>query len=235
MTDTPPRPAAVPSQVRPRGRLSPGSVPRQLDRVPLDGQDMKAIDLVMHEYDAIRAEITTALGAQVSVLSFGAATTGLLVAAAGALWADEGLLSGLLLLTVVPAGCFLTLVIHAGELVRLTRAGLFLHVLETQINNAYRTSNAVRGSVLVWEHWDIRHGSADVDRHNRRAISGVFALLAYGFMFAGAWRLSDLSEHAVVPARWAFTACVLLSSLAIYWVWRLYKYAYAFRAEYETG
>jgi hypothetical protein len=39
-------------------------------------------DIVMHEYDAIRNEINTSLSAQVSILSLGSATSGLLVAAA---------------------------------------------------------------------------------------------------------------------------------------------------------
>ena len=47
------------------------------------------LDLVMHEYDAIRGEVETTLSSQVAILSFGAATIGLLVAAAAALWVDH--------------------------------------------------------------------------------------------------------------------------------------------------
>jgi hypothetical protein len=113
-------------------------VPPRPERVQPDVDGDRLLEVVMHEYDAIRSEIDHSSTNQVSILSFGAAAVGLLVAAAGTLWTDEPLLAGLLLLFVVPAVGFLALAIHAGEFVRLTRAGLFLYELEECVNSGAR-------------------------------------------------------------------------------------------------
>jgi hypothetical protein len=215
-------------------RLPLPEVPDLPVRVQLDGDETKVLDLVMHEYDAIRSELDTSLSAQVSIMSFGAATVGLLVAAAGTLWTDEPLLAGLLLLFVVPGSCFLALAIHAGEMVRLMRAGLFLNHLENGVNRApWRLRRDEGVGVLIWEQWGIRQGGADMARHNRRAIVLVFGVLAFGFMFAGYWRLHRLPE---IPEGWAIAALIASSVLgvqALRWVRHLHKYAYKHRAKYE--
>lgn len=197
----------------------------------------------MHEYDAIRHEIDTSVSNGVSILSFGAATSGLLVAAAGELWSDAPLLAGLLLLAVVPAACFLSMAIHAGETVRCMRAGLFLHDLENHINRAYRVNRSNRGSgagdvdarVLTWEQWGIRHGGPDMSRHNRRAIGLVFGSLAFGFMLAGYARLHSLPEVAEVATVAGLAVSFTVGLLALRWVRTLYAYAHRFRQGYGQG
>jgi hypothetical protein len=215
-------------------RLPLPEVPELPARVQLNNQDSTLLQLVMHEYDAIRGELDTSLSAQVSIMSFGAATAGLLVAAAGALWADEPLLAGLLLLLAVPASCFLALTIHAGEMVRLMRAGLFLHDLENCVNTVPQPTRfqGEQASVLTWEQWGIRTGGADMARLNRRAIVLVFGLLAYGFMLAGYWRLHTMPK---LPERWAvgaLLASLLLGIQALRWVRQLHRYAYKHREMY---
>jgi hypothetical protein len=196
-------------------------------RLKLESRDL---DLVMHEYDAIRGEVLTTLTNQVSTLSFGAATVGLLVAAAAALWDDAELLSGLLLLFAVPSVCFLTLAIYSGELVRLMRAGLFLNRLENSVN-AVEWSN--QEPVLTWEQWkSIRTRPSDVDRLNRAAIVCVFVLLAVGFMTMGWWRLHTIKQ---VQPVW-MTVFLIFSGLAaivsVVWVGYLNIYAYRHRGHY---
>jgi hypothetical protein len=220
--------------------IPPPQVVELPQRVPLedpDGQSQKMLDLAMHEYDAIRSEIDVALTNQVSALSFGAATVGLLVAAAAALWEDEPLLSGLLLLVVVPATCMLALTIYSGDQVRLMRAGLFMNDLENWVNTAGWKARAAAGQagVLVWEQWPIREGSADVDRYNRRAIVTVFVLLAVGFMLMGFYRLSTITElHGTL----AILGLVVSSSFLVESVRRvtvLGRYAYAHRKKYRIS
>jgi hypothetical protein len=218
-------------------RLPLPEVPDLPVRVQLDVNDeTKVLDLVMHEYDAIRGELDTSLSAQVSIMSFGAATVGLLVAAAGTLWTAEPLLAGLLLLFVVPGSCFLALAIHAGEMVRLMRAGLFLNHLENCVNRALWRSRRDEGvGVLTWEQWGIRQGGADMARHNRRAIVLVFSILAFGSMLAGYWLLHQLPEREI-PEELAIALLIASSVLgvqALRWVWHLQKYAYKHRAKYE--
>jgi hypothetical protein len=220
--------------------ISPPKVVDLPQRVPLedpDDQSQRMLELVMHEYDAIRSEIDVALTNQVSALSFGAATVGLLVAAAAALWEDEPLLSGLLLLVVVPATCMLALTIYSGDQVRLMRAGLFMNDLENWVNTAGWKARAAAGQagVLVWEQWQIREGPADVDRYNRRAIVTVFVLLAVGFMLMGFYRLS-LSITTELHGTLAILGLVVSSSFLVESVRRvkvLGRYAYAHRKKYE--
>jgi hypothetical protein len=202
-------------------------------RPALTPQDTACIDVAMHEYDAIRSEIDQCLVNQVSILSFGAATVGLLVTAAAALWTSSLALAGSMLLFVVPLACFLTLVVHAGELVRMMRAGLFLHALEVWVNE---TLTGPRGGLLLaWEHWAVRSGQNDVDQHNRRAIAMVFGLLALGSIFAGFWRLESAPRgHVTLALAVVFlVASLLLAAIAVAWVFYLAKFAYKYRDEYE--
>lgn len=203
----------------------------------------------MHEYDAIRQEVVTTLTNQVSTLSFGAATVGLLVAAGAALWDDAKLLSGLLLLFVVPSVCFLTLAIYSGELVRLMRAGLFLNTLENCVNRAQRCDQETERpdpdpdrdpvAVLTWEQWrSIRSKLGDVDALNRTAIVCVFILLAIGFMFMGWWRLHTMGEAdpAWATRSWANRSLIVSTvagAASVGWVLYLNFYAYRYRHKYD--
>jgi hypothetical protein len=215
-------------------------VPREVDSPPArqafaKGDRNLVVDAALHEYDAIRSEIDHSLSNQVSILSFGAATTGLLVAAAATLWKDEALLAVLLLLFVVPAACFLVLAVHAGELVRMMRAGLFLFGLEVWINGVLLGPGDF-GRIVTWEHWaEIRKGRADVDAHNRRAVTLVFALLGLGFTFAGFWRIHNPPPDRVIHEGWAIALLVcslFFCAAASLWVDALRQFAYAHRKAY---
>jgi hypothetical protein len=216
-------------------------LPLQIRRPPVRAQlklGNRDLDLVMHEYDAIRQEVVTTLTNQVSTLSFGAATVGLLVAAGAALWDDAELLSGLLLLFVVPSVCFLTLAIYSGELVRLMRAGLFLNTLENCVNRAQgRDQEAERPdpeAVLIWEQWrSIRSKLGDVDALNRTAIVCVFILLAIGFMLMGWWRLHTMGQADPAWATPSLIVSTVAGAASVAWVLYLNVYAYRHRGKYR--
>jgi hypothetical protein len=213
-----------------------GDVQPLPERIPLDLANPTMLDVVMHEYDAIRSEVDHSLSNQVSILSFGAATVGLLVAAAGALWTDAPLLAGLLLLVVVPVACFLTRAIHAGELVRLMRAGLFLHELENWVNQARWPNRGDRAAgVLRWEQWDIRdrEQQSDVDRHSSEGITLVFGIMAYGFMLFGFYRLHTWEELPDRVAVLALVGAVAVSVPATLRVRNLIAFAYRHRDKYS--
>jgi hypothetical protein len=140
-------------------------------RSPLRLTDSDQVALVMQEYAAVWAEIHTSLASQVSVLSFGAATVGLLVSAAAQLWTTASLIAGLVFLLAAPAVCFLALAIYLGEQVRLMRAGFFLYQLEEVVNQSRDAITPNRGDpadLLTWEHWPGIHDRAgDIDRRPR--------------------------------------------------------------------
>jgi hypothetical protein len=213
------------------------------DRSPLRLADSEQVALVMQEYAAVWAEIHTSLANQVSVLSFGAATVGLLVSAAAQLWTTAFLVTGLLFLLAVPAVCFLALAIYLGEQIRLMRAGLFLNRLEESVNGwASQSRDAVTpgrgdsGDVLIWEHWSsIKQRAGDVDLHNRWAIVLVFALLGAASSVAGYLRLHTAPELSELWAVLAFIGSVVLATLWLAWLARLASYADAYRREYAAG
>jgi hypothetical protein len=191
-------------------------IPNPPTKVPLNlGDDAKPLDLVMHEYNAVRNLIQTARSNQVAILSFGAATVGLLVSAAATLWKDAAALAGLILLFAVPAVCFLALIIYGGEAIRLMRAGLFLNDLENWVNEAAWPSKLEKEhtGVLTWEQWGVRAGSADVERATQRAIPLIFTLLAFGFMIVGYVRLHS-APH--IDERWATVGLIGASLVAAY-------------------
>jgi len=197
------------------------------------------IDIVMHEYDAIRGEIQGTLANQVSVLTFGSATVGLLVSSAAELWDSAPVLAGLLLLLGVPLVCFLTMTVYTGELLRLLRAGLFVNCTENFINSAAATGDTDElavgsATVLTWEQWGaIRRGGCDVDKLNRIAISVVFYLLAGGFGVAGHLRLHTAPG---LPEGWVIATTAggaVLALLAAAWVGYLCSCAYRFRRRYR--
>jgi hypothetical protein len=204
-------------------------------RVPPNLEDTTLLEVVMHEYDAIRSEVDHSLTNQISILSFGAATVGLLVAAAGAVWKDEPLLAGVLLLVVVPATCFLIRVVHAGEMVRLMRAGLFLHELENWVNRAELPGGqqSARIGVLRWEQWAIREEQADADHLNSVGFGLVFSLLAYGFMLFGFLHLHRTGALNELVAVGALLVTGSISLLATFWAMKLNDFAYRYRSKYS--
>ncbi len=215
------------------------------ERIPLQlAVAGKGLDLVMHEYGAIRREIDSCLTNQVSVLSFGAATVGLLVAAAGSFRQGEPLLSALLQLFAIPVACSLALAIHAGELVRLMRAGYFLHELENWVNNGWDRGvdeehppgsarpAGDKPAVLTWEQWPIREGRADVDSHNRRAITLVFSALGLGFALSGFLSLHQLRFDERLAVLLLVVSLGLGLATAL-WVTLLRRQAIAYRKAYR--
>ena len=205
-------------------------------RVPPARNSSASLDVALHEYDAIRAEIVTSITCQISVLSFGSATIGLLAAAAAALWEKEVWLTAAILMFVIPAVCFLTLAIYGGELIRMMRAGLFMNRLENWINAVcleIGVNRQPRGRTLTWEQWSsIRTGGRDVDLLNRVSISLVFIGMAIGGVVVGFIRLHiDARTHEL----WAVSALALSVAVGVggfLWLIYLLLFAYSYRKEY---
>lgn len=175
---------------------------------------------------------------QVSVLSFGSATVGLLDAAGATLWDTEGLIAGMLLLVVVPLVCFLTMVVYSAELTRLFRAGLFRNDFEEWISKSYtraatdtaREQPTQLLGVLNWERWiGSRAKPHDIDQSNRAAVRLVFLTMAIGSATIGFVRLhmeSSLAEPIVVAL---FVGSCLAAWRSILWIKDLTEYAYGHR------
>jgi hypothetical protein len=106
------------------------------------------VEPALHEYDALRAEVTTSLQTQHATLAFGSATLGL-VAAGGFQLVDRDPTSlALIFVVAVPLISLLIVTIWLGELARMMRAGRHLQLLEYQLKSNISGAPA---PVFAWE------------------------------------------------------------------------------------
>jgi hypothetical protein len=195
---------------------------------PFEDAPSQVLDVALAEYAGLRGEIDTSLANQLSILSFGAATIGLLVTAGATLWGDVNgtRVAAVMYAVVVPLACFLVMAIWLGELTRMLRAGLFMLELEKWINAC------LPRAVLAWEHWgEIRRDSADLEGHNRRIVALVFLLLALAGVAAGMYGLdrSNAGVEWLVGTGTAAGATVVLGGA---WLLTLLARGDAYREAY---
>jgi hypothetical protein len=105
----------------------------------------RAVDkeLLLEEYKTIRAEVTSLLSAQVSILAFGAATIGFSFAAASQ--SSNEKVRDMFLLVLVPLLCYLIVIVWFAEVMRMLRAGAFLMRLEKRLDEQFGYG------ALTWE------------------------------------------------------------------------------------
>lgn len=143
------------------------------------------VRLLLDEYRSLRDEISGALAAQHSVLSWGIAALALLVIAVASAWDKTPALICATLMTIVPGGIFLLLVVWGMELARMARAGTYLaRYLEPRINGAAGFINAT----LAWEQW-IRHKEVSETTDSRSPPSN---------MSNHFWRSRNLWSHHII-------------------------------------
>lgn len=99
--------------------------------------------VLLEEYKTIRAEVTTSISAQISILAFGAATIGFSFAAASQTSNEQ--FRDMFLLVLVPLLCYLIVVVWFAEVMRMARAGAFLMRLEKRLDEQFGYG------ALTWE------------------------------------------------------------------------------------
>lgn len=99
--------------------------------------------VLMEEYKTIRAEVTSSITAQISILAFGAATIGFSFAAASQTSNEQ--FRDMFLLVLVPLLCYLIVVVWFSEVMRMARAGAFLMRLEKRLDEQFGYG------ALTWE------------------------------------------------------------------------------------
>jgi hypothetical protein len=134
--------------------------------------------VLLEEYKAVRAEVTTSMQAQISVLAFGAATLGFSFAAASQ--TSNAKFRDMFLLVLVPLLCYLILTVWFAEVMRMLRAGTFLMRLEKRLDEEFGYG------ALTWESTVFQgrceRGPAafllDPDRFRMLAIGLLFVTIA---------------------------------------------------------
>jgi hypothetical protein len=145
----------------------------------------------MHEYAALREEVTTALQTQHQALAFGAATVGLI--AGGAFQLKDATSAALVFIGAVPLVCLLVIVIWFGELARMMRAGRYLDLIESAVRAALVDHGLGPGSAIFsWQQY-LRESKTPLDRQFRfsyYAVVLLFAALAASSILFGMYQVN---------------------------------------------
>lgn len=108
---------------------------------------MKTSEILIKEYEVLRAEILLAMTSRNTILSYGLAVIGVLYSgvAAMAVAKVDTLLPSIVLMLVVPSVCLFSLFIWLGEYQRMHRAAQHIIALEGRIESE------TGESALTWE------------------------------------------------------------------------------------
>jgi hypothetical protein len=159
---------------------------------------------VLAEYAAHRAEVVSEAETQQQTLGLGATAVGLVVAGAFNVWSDMTL-AAVAFLGLVPLLCLFVLVQWVGRSAGLLRVGLYLEYLEDALRTTYP---AAPPNVFSWEKTrarTTRQGEWWEPSYewNDFAAIAIFAILAYGSIALGVYRIYDQQRTV------AFTLAIL--------------------------
>jgi hypothetical protein len=189
---------------------------RALTSSSMTGDETKPywVDAALAEYAAHRSEVVSEAEAQQQTLGLGATAVGLVVAGAFNVWGNAVLVA-VAFLGVVPLLCLFVLVQWVGRAAGLLRVGLYLERLEDALRAAYPLAPP---NVFSWEKTlsaTTRRGKwwkASYEWHDFGAIA-IFAILAYGSIALGAYRVYARDSVVVIPL--AFVEGLVFSGFAV--------------------
>jgi len=162
------------------------------------------VEVMLEEYRTLRQEVFTSMGTQQSILSFGTAALGILLAGAFNVF-GEPLPAALIFLLFVPLVSHLILVLWMTEVVRMLRAGYFLARIERKVDELTDCTD-----LLSWERWaharpvpeedpdDIRLVLRDVDRQSFQLVSAMLISIALGGIAIGNYEITRMEEGRMV-------------------------------------
>ncbi len=126
---------------------------------------LKWVDVVITEYNSLRAEVSDSLKNQQSVINYGLTAIGVLIAFSANLWGKEKIIEGIYVF-FIPFICNLILLIWNGEVRRMSRAGQYIKLLEDKLQEKLRPLSGFSERALNWETYLRlpRNGSAGVGK-----------------------------------------------------------------------
>ena len=107
---------------------------------------MDWVAVAIEEYKTLRAESIASMQMQQSILRFGSATLGIILAAGFNVW-ERKILAELVFLAFAPLATYLIIIIWTGEVARMFRAGAYLREIEKKINSQFPNMQPA----LLWE------------------------------------------------------------------------------------
>ena len=104
---------------------------------------------MMEEYKTLRSESLMSMQTQQSILRFGTASIGVVLAIGFQFWENAKIFS-IIFLVFLPLLSYLILFIWMGEVARMMRAGIYIHELEKKVNSEIKV---IKNKALEWENW----------------------------------------------------------------------------------
>jgi hypothetical protein len=164
------------------------------------------LSVALEEYKSIRTESLDSMKVQNTILSYGATTIGIILTAGITIYDKDMLLADeAIFLVFTPLIVVFIVMIWAGEVARMYRAGLFLtdkeQIISHYIDKVYFLPDWNRPA-LVWENW-LRTASNGKTPHQRLYIQhysalGMFLFLALLSIVIGNYKLSGKGHSAVL-------------------------------------
>lgn len=168
------------------------------------------IEILLKEYDTLRAEILTAMASRHSIVTFGLATVGVLWSAAATLVAaekDHQTLAFIILALIIPFASAFIVQMWLGEYARMYRAGKFI------ADHSEPEINGRAGSVVLsWEN-NLRVGKKHMQFPYASAVLLFFSSSLISCIF-GAYQMLD---HSRVCFDVGVTALIAVVHLGAYW------------------
>ncbi|MBW4716843.1 hypothetical protein [Saccharothrix obliqua] len=152
------------------------------DPEPFLDRGQARLAFLLHEYNAIRAELVAAVGTQQTVMNYGLAAIAVVFTGVLASWSNVPVRTGILSLT--PVLLMSVWFVWYGEVKRLLRTRWFLWELEKKVNGLVGAadvptggSDLPTGDVLHWESWVRGRNRWRVNLHSRPAYHLATVLL----------------------------------------------------------
>ena len=183
----------------------PASLTAKLPTEPIrpPGRDLLVdswLSVAIEEYKSIRTESLDSMKIQNTILSYGVTTIGLILTAGiGMIEKNMTVLDEAIFCFFIPLIIYFIVIIWAGEVARMYRAGSFLARREKVISHhvdKLNMGNSSDQSALIWENWLLDRGNNKETPHQRLytqhySILGMFLFLALLSIMIGNYKLAD--------------------------------------------
>src|SRR5262249_11532432 len=144
------------------------------------------LSVAIEEYKSVRTESLDSMKLQNAILSYGVTAIGLIFTAGiGLIDKNMLLVAEAMFLLFIPMIVFFIVVIWAGEVARMYRAGSFLAEHEGIINRYVKRSGSGDGwdePALVWENWLLGMSDSKKTPHQRLYIQHYSVLAMFLFL-----------------------------------------------------
>ncbi|MDD3478414.1 MAG: hypothetical protein PHP32_06010 [Candidatus Izemoplasmatales bacterium] len=194
-------------------------------------------DIALNEYNALRTEINNAMANQQSILNYGIASIGIILAFSTSNW-QEMIIVDIILVFLIPLIGLLVATIWLGEVNRIARAGQFLVVKENRINDLFlkmEENDTIfqNQPVLIWENYlrDLKKNGSDKSIKtiwNYRAILLLLGILSTTSIAIGIYHNYVITSHQFIGVFLFVGIFFLLSNVFTFMILNRIKKGYTY-------